>query len=200
MQIDTNVAEADVGVVEVGQNVDFTVDAFPMRTFHGKVVQVRNAPITVQNVVTYDTVIGVNNPDLKLKPGMTANVAIVIAEKDNVLQIKNAALRYRPADVVSPDARSIPSPSAKPSGFAGASRPGGGARERAGSDRTVYILGGNRPKPVQIKTGISDGVVTEVTDGLKQGDQVITAELASTAPAASSSAANPFGVGPRRFP
>src|SRR5580704_15374851 len=142
MQIDSNVAEADVGAVEVGQDVDFTVDAFPMRTFHGKVVQVRNAPITVQNVVTYDTVIGVNNPDLKLKPGMTANVAIVIAEKDNVLQIKNAALRYRPADVVSPDARSIPSPSAKPSGFAGASRPGGGARERVGSDRTVYILGG----------------------------------------------------------
>src|SRR6058998_923005 len=96
MQIDSNVAEADVGTVEVGQDVDFTVDAFPMRTFHGKVVQVRNAPITVQNVVTYDTVIGVSNPDLKLKPGMTANVSIIIARKDNVLQIKNAALRYRP--------------------------------------------------------------------------------------------------------
>ena len=200
MQIDTNVAEADVGVVEVGQNVDFTVDAFPMRTFHGKVVQVRNAPITVQNVVTYDTVIGVNNPDLKLKPGMTANVSIVIAQKDNVLQIKNAALRYRPADVVPSEARSISSPSAKPSGFSGALRPGGGPRERTGSDRTVYILGGNRPKPVQIKTGISDGVVTEVTEGLKQGDQVITAELTSMAAAPSSSAANPFGGGPRRFP
>src|SRR5438034_2732836 len=98
MQIDANVAEADVGVLEVGQDVDFTVDAFPMRTFHGKVVQVRNAPITVQNVVTYDTVIGVNNADLKLKPGMTANVAIIVAHKDNVLQIKNAALRYRPQD------------------------------------------------------------------------------------------------------
>jgi HlyD family secretion protein len=73
MQIDTNVAEADVGVVKIDQNVDFTVDAFPMETFHGKVVQVRNAPITVQNVVTYDTVIGVSNPELKLKPGMTAN-------------------------------------------------------------------------------------------------------------------------------
>src|ERR1700757_2283479 len=93
MQIDSNVAEADVGVVKIDQNVDFTVDAFPMETFHGKVVQVRNAPITVQNVVTYDTVIGVSNPDLKLKPGMTANVSIVIAHKDNVLQIKNAALR-----------------------------------------------------------------------------------------------------------
>src|SRR2546428_4096971 len=98
MQIDSNVAEADVGVLEVGQDVDFTVDAFPMRTFHGKVVQVRNAPITVQNVVTYDTVIGVSNSDLKLKPGMTANVSIIVAHKDSVLQIKNAALRYRPAE------------------------------------------------------------------------------------------------------
>src|SRR5467141_2022753 len=100
MQIDSNVAEADVGVVAVDQNVDFTVDAFPTHTFHGKVTQVRNAPITVQNVVTYDTVIGVSNPELKLKPGMTANVAIKIAHRDNVLQIKNAALRYRPLDAV----------------------------------------------------------------------------------------------------
>src|SRR5246500_3808570 len=98
MQIDANVAEADVGAVTIDQNVDFTVDAFPMQIFHGKVVQVRNAPITVQNVVTYDTVIGVSNPDLKLKPGMTANVSIVIEHKDDVLQIKNAALRYRPPD------------------------------------------------------------------------------------------------------
>src|SRR6476661_10278480 len=101
MQIDANVAEADVGVVTIDQDVSFTVDAFPTQTFHGKVVQVRNAPITVQNVVTYDTVIGVSNPDLKLKPGMTANVSIVAARKDNVLQIKNAALRYRPAEVTS---------------------------------------------------------------------------------------------------
>ena len=91
MQIDANVAEADVGVLEVGQDVDFTVDAFPMRTFHGKVVQVRNAPITVQNVVTYDTVISVNNEDLKLKPGMTANVSIIVAQKPDVLRVSNAA-------------------------------------------------------------------------------------------------------------
>jgi len=102
MQIDTNVAEADVGVVKIDQNVDFTVDAFPMETFHGKVVQVRNAPITVQNVVTYDTVIGVSNPELKLKPGMTANVSIVVAHKDDVLQIKNAALRYGWIEIGSP--------------------------------------------------------------------------------------------------
>src|SRR5207249_6683898 len=98
MQIDSNVAEADVGMITIDQKVDFTVDAFPSRIFHGRVAQVRNAPITVQNVVTYDTVIEVNNADLRLKPGMTANVSIIVAHKDDVLQIKNAALRYRPAE------------------------------------------------------------------------------------------------------
>src|SRR6266852_2066151 len=102
MQIDSNVAEADVGAVQVDQDVDFTVDAFPTRTFHGKVVQVRNAPITVQNVVTYDTVIGVSNPDLKLKPGMTANVSIVIERREGVLKLANAALRFRPPDMAKP--------------------------------------------------------------------------------------------------
>jgi HlyD family secretion protein len=189
MQIDTNVAEADVGVVEVGQDVDFTVDAFPTRTFHGKVVQVRNAPITVQNVVTYDTVIGVSNPDLKLKPGMTANVSIIIAHKDNVLQIKNAALRYRPPDAAATgQPRSTSSPSTQ--------RPTG-ARERK-SERTVYVLSYGRPKPAPIKTGISDGIVTEVTEGLKEGDRIVTAELSSPS-ASSSPPANPFSGG-RRFP
>src|SRR6185369_5120396 len=122
MQIDTNVAEADVGVVEVGQDVEFTVDAFPARTFHGKVVQVRNAPITVQNVVTYDTVIGLNNDDLKLKPGMTANVSIVIAHKDDVVKIPNGGLRYRPADAT-PEPRRSPAP-----GSAGSGRSGGSGR------------------------------------------------------------------------
>src|SRR5204863_5277993 len=98
MQIDANVAEADVGGVEEAQAVNFTVDAFPYRTFHGTVVQVRNAPITVQNVVSYDTVISVNNPDMKLKPGMTANVSIIIASRSNALKIPNAALRFRPAE------------------------------------------------------------------------------------------------------
>ena len=199
MQIDSNVAEADVGAVEVGQDVDFTVDAFPTRTFHGKVVQVRNAPITVQNVVTYDTVIGVENKDLKLKPGMTANVSIIIAHKDNVLQLKNAALRFRPpeaaAEPKSASAQSGPRAAGpRPGGSPGGARPTG-ARERR-PDRTVYTLSFGRPKPVQIKTGISDGIVTEVTEGLKEGDNVVTAEL--TSPAASQST-NPFSGG-RRFP
>src|SRR6184192_4626458 len=148
MQIDANVAEADVGAVTVDQIVDFSVDAFPNRTFHVKVVQVRNAPITVQNVVTYDTVIGVSNPEQKLKPGMTANVSIIVAHKDNVLQIKNAALRYRPAEAASgqmtgPRAGSNES---KPRTPTGAQR--GAGRERGTSARTVYLLSGGRPQPV----------------------------------------------------
>jgi HlyD family secretion protein len=213
MQIDSNVAEADVGTVEVGQDVDFTVDAFSMRTFHGKVVQVRNAPITVQNVVTYDTVIGVSNTDLKLKPGMTANVSIIVAHKDDVLQLKNAALRYRPAEAAAAEsgassakAGAAPgSTSSRSGGGPGGSRPPGAmqkgsrARERRTSERTVYVLSGSQPKPAQIKTGISDGVVTEVVEGLKEGDRVVTAEMISSA-ARTSTPANPFGGGPRRFP
>jgi HlyD family secretion protein len=195
MQIDANVAEADVGVVKIDQNVDFTVDAFPMETFHGKVVQVRNAPITVQNVVTYDTVIGVSNPELKLKPGMTANVSIIIAHKDDVLQIKNAALRYRP-----PNATPVPVETRKTMSRAGRPSAGRGSSAQQGAQRTVYVLplGTGRPEPKQIKTGISDGIVTEVVEGLKEGDRVVTAEIGSTT-GAPSPATNPFG-GARRFP
>jgi HlyD family secretion protein len=202
MQIDSNVAEADVGMITIDQNVDFTVDAFPSRIFHGRVAQVRNAPITVQNVVTYDTVIEVNNADLKLKPGMTANVSIMIAHKDNVLQLKNAALRYRPVEAVAAERGSISSQSGASQGGSrppGATKQGGAGHERRTSERTVYVLAGDRPKPVQIKRGISDGVVTEVVEGLKEGDRVVTAELTSTS-VAPSPPANPFGGGPRRFP
>src|SRR2546428_443865 len=191
MQIDSNVAEADVGAVSVNQDVDFTVDAFPTRTFHGKVVQVRNAPITVQNVVTYDTVIGVNNADLKLKPGMTANVSIVIAHKDDVLKISNAALRYRPANAPTPER----SPAGQNRGGAGGC---GSARPRATS-RTVYVLRGGEAQPVQIKTGISDGTTTEVLEGLADKDRVITGQLNAPNAASPPQQGNPFG-GPRRFP
>ncbi len=96
MQVDTNVSEADIGRVAVGQEATFTVDAFPNYTFRGKVSEIRNAPLTVQNVVTYDVVILVKNPDLKLRPGMTANASILVAHKENVLKIPSAALRFRP--------------------------------------------------------------------------------------------------------
>ena len=183
MQIDANVAEADIGTVEGGQKVDFTVDAFPRNTFHGEVVQVRNAPITVQNVVTYDTVIGVNNADLKLKPGMTANVSIVGAQRDNALKVSNAALRFRPPDVTPP-----------PTG-------GPGRRGKPGehaTERTVYVLRGCKPSSVQIKTGISDGIFTEVLDGLQEGDRVVTA-MAGKAPPAAQQSNNPLAGGQRRF-
>ncbi|HXJ23202.1 MAG TPA: efflux RND transporter periplasmic adaptor subunit [Polyangia bacterium] len=96
MQVDTSVAEADVGKLSSGMPATFTVDAFPGEKFHGKVRQIRNSPQTVQNVVTYDAVIDVDNPDLKLRPGMTANVTFVAAEKDDVLRVPNAAMRFKP--------------------------------------------------------------------------------------------------------
>jgi HlyD family secretion protein len=135
-------------------------------------------------------VIGVSNPDLKLKPGMTANVSIVAARKDNVLQIKNAALRYRPTEAGAAEMGSRSPWSRGGRGAAG--------RERTSSERTVYILSLGQPKPVQIKTGISDGVVTEVVEGLKEGDRLVTAEMA-TKPQPASTPANPFSGG-RRFP
>jgi len=195
MQIDANVAEADVGGVAVDQDVDFTVDAFPTQTFHGKVVQVRNAPITVQNVVTYDTVIGVTNPDLKLKPGMTANVSIISAHKDDMLKIPNGALRFRMPD-------ESPTPAAKRDPSASGGRQPGGKPPVRGErrvERSVYVLppGESKPTKTTIKTGISDGVTTEITEGLKEGDRVVTGVTDSSG-AASTPATNPFSSGPRR--
>jgi HlyD family secretion protein len=96
MQVDTNVSEADIGRISMGQTATFTVDAFPNTPFTGAVVQVRNAPITVQNVVTYDAVVQVANPEMQLKPGMTANVSFLIAERPGALKVPNAALRFQP--------------------------------------------------------------------------------------------------------
>src|SRR3954447_21421248 len=195
MQIDANVAEADVGGVAVDQDVDFTVDAFPARTFQGKVVQVRNAPITVQNVVTYDTVIGVSNPDQKLKPGMTANVSIVAAHRDDTLKIPNSALRFRLPD-------QTPSAAPKRDSSSNQRGPGnkpGGNRQERRTERTVYVLasGASKPTAITIKTGISDGVTTEILEGLKEGDRVVTGMTESGA--AATPASNPFSGGSRRF-
>ncbi|MER3447831.1 MAG: efflux RND transporter periplasmic adaptor subunit [Candidatus Dadabacteria bacterium] len=156
MQIDTNVVEADIGKVKVGQKATFTVDAYPNRTFTGKVIQVRIQPITVQNVVTYDAVIGVENPDLELKPGMTANVSILTAYRENVLKVSNAAFRFHPEfDEKKETSR-------------------GGKRGEGGAD--VWVLSGNgKPIAVPVKTGITDGNFTEIVDrSLKERDRVIT--------------------------
>ena len=194
MQIDTNVGESDIGGVEEKQKVDFTVDAFPNRTFHGIVVQVRNSPTNVQNVVSYDTVIGVNNADLKLKPGMTANVSIIVAERSNVLRVPNAALRFRPPESTT---------NALPAGAtAGGGPPAGNApsgqrpKGEHRPTRPVYILKSGKLAPVQVKIGITDGVYTEITDGLSESNNVVTFASFKQG-GASSQANNPFGM--RRF-
>jgi len=181
MQIDAYVAEADIGSVAVGQGVDFTVDAFPDRTFHGRVVQIRSAPITVQNVVSYDTVIAVDNPDLKLRPGMTANVSIITAQRDAVLKIPNAALRFRPPHAAGKGEKKNGTTGPRAAG-AGSARP----QSDRPRERTVYVLPakGGQPQPVAIKTGISDGMDTEVVSGLNEGDEVVTGLKAVAATAA----------------
>ena len=191
MQIDSNVAEADVGNVELNQDVDFMVDAFPFRTFHGKVAQVRNAATTVQNVVTYDVVISVKNDDMKLKPGMTANVSIVIASRENALKLPNAALRVR-----MPESLATPTPAATPAKQGGHKRDGARGEKR---ERTIFVMppGGDKPAPVPVKLGINDGITTEVLEGLKEGDVVVIGvEIPQVKPA--QTAPNPLG-GSRRF-
>jgi HlyD family secretion protein len=167
MQIDTNVAESDIGAVKVGQEVDFTVDAYPDTTFKGKVWQKRQAPITVQNVVTYDVVIQVNNSDFRLMPGMTANVSIIIETRHDVLRITNASLRFRMTD------RSAGGGAGVVAG-AGTKTTGGG--EKKGP--SIWVLVQGMPKRVSITPGISDGNYTEIVSGdLQEGQQVIVESL-----------------------
>jgi HlyD family secretion protein len=203
MQIDSSVAEADVGGVTEGQEVSFRVDAYPDRVFHGEVRQVRNSPTTVNNVVTYDCVIGVTNSDYKLKPGMTANVEITVAQHENALIIPNGALRFRPPDsavMLTNPVASQAAPATNAGNFArnpGGRRGGGRGPGEHPAVHTVYVLAGAgkdaKLQAVQIRTGISDGISTEVLSGLDEGAQVVTGMLSPGTQAATS--ANPFGGG-----
>ncbi|HEX4264615.1 MAG TPA: efflux RND transporter periplasmic adaptor subunit [Verrucomicrobiae bacterium] len=216
MEIDANIAEADVGGVEEKQDVTFTVDAFPSRTFNGSVVQVRYAPTNYQNVVTYDAVISVGNKDMKLKPGMTANVSVVVAERKDALKVPNAALRFRPPEVIGKDVKTNGAAKLETgtngSGGQGGNRGEGHGHDRGGSGhphvehqpvRTVYVqadpVDPTKLKPVQVKVGISDGVFTEVIDGLKEGDQVVTGLSFQSDQAGGGRPNNPFGGGFRRM-
>ena len=152
MQIDTNVDEADIGKVKEGQDVEFTVDAYPDISFKGTVSQVRNSPVTVQNVVTYDVIIKVDNPDFKLKPGMTANVSIVLSVKKDILKIPNAALRFNP------DAKDKTRVQHKGPG--------------------VWIIENKKTLRITVTTGISDGNYTELVSGdVKEGQEVVLESL-----------------------
>ena len=160
MQIDTSVDEADVGNMLLGQEARFTVDAYPDTNFIGKISQVRNAAVMVQNVVTYDVVVQVNNSDLKLKPGMTANVSIITARRSGVLAVPNSALRFHPEQ----QANGSATPQKKP--VAGNKGP------------AVWVLENNKPKRVKVVVGISDGSSTEIVSGpLKEGQEVIVAMI-----------------------
>jgi HlyD family secretion protein len=156
MQIDTSIAEADIGGVKVGQEVDFTVDAYPDITFKGKVWQIRIAPITVQNVVTYDVVVLVDNKQMKLMPGMTANVSVIVDQQKDVLRIPNAALRFKPSGLPK---------------SAAAGKPKAASSEKGPS---VWIIENEKPRRIPVKLGISDGSYTEVLSGsLSVGQEVI---------------------------
>jgi HlyD family secretion protein len=154
MEVDTNVSESDIGGIKPGNNATFTVDAYPKRTFDGTVSQVRQSPQTVQNVVTYDIVVSVDNSDLKLMPGMTAASRIVTDQRVDVIRVPNQALRYAP------------------NGLAGAAPPG---------HAQVFVLRDGRPVAVPVATGLDDDGFTEIVSGeLKPGDLVITAEVIAT--------------------
>jgi HlyD family secretion protein len=187
MQVDTSVAEADIGKLKPGMDATFTVDAYPQKLFRGKIRQIRNAPQTQQNVVTYDAVIDVSNPDLELKPGMTANVTFIHDHRDGVLRVPNAALRFQPP----PELRALAGGAGGGGAGGGARAGGGGGRQRGGgrpgggdraagepSDRrTLWVLRGTStsPAPVRVRIGVTDGINTEIeSTELKEGERVVT--------------------------
>jgi HlyD family secretion protein len=156
MQVDTNVSESDIGGVKDANKATFTVDAFPKRTFDGAVNQVRQSPQTVQNVVTYDVVIGVDNTDLALKPGMTAATLIVIDQRNDVVRVPSQALRY------------------SPSGLPAAARTGGRSND---AQAQVWVLRDEEPVAVPVVAGLDDDTFTEIVKGeLKLEDRVIISE------------------------
>lgn len=166
MQIDSSYAEADIGNLKIGQQATFRVDAFPNRSFPGTVRQVRLNPTTQQNVVTYDVVIAVDNPELTLMPGMTAYVNILVAQRKDVLLVPNAALRFRPANAgLRAD---------KPRGDKPQEGGKNGKGKPEGPSGTVYVIKDGQPKAVRISVGITDNRMSEVIGGdLKEGDAVI---------------------------
>ena len=213
MQVIANIDQADIGLVEQAKSVKFSVDAFPGKEWDGKIEQLRLNPVNVQNVVTYNVVIDVSNPEQTLKPGMTANLTITIDERNNVLKVSNAALRFTPQRTGS---------AADASG--GQGQQGQGRRRQQQGDnnaqgsnddqskfapasapvlpgqvRVVWVLGQDgKPERRRITVGLSDGSATEVVDGdLKEGDMAITGQQVSSANRSTNSTPPGFGGAPR---
>lgn len=165
MQIETNVDEADIGEVKEGLSVTFTVDAYPDTVFSGIIKQVRIASSVVENVVTYPVIIDVANPDLMLKPGMTANVTIITDKKEDVLAVPSAALRYRPSDYLGNTLRG----------------------------RVIWVLENGKPSPKEVKVGITDGAYVEILQGdLSEGQLVVIGEEANSAKKSKANRRMPF--------
>jgi HlyD family secretion protein len=164
MQVDTSVSESDVGRVKEKQPATFTVDAYPGSPFHGAVAQVRNAPINVQNVVTYDVVVAVDNPKLELKPGMTANITVTTAERDDVLRVPIRALRFRP-DTPGTTSTTVPPAATGQTGQHG---------KRGRTESTAYVVNADGTvRAVELRLGIRDAQFAEVLGGeLAAGDEV----------------------------
>jgi HlyD family secretion protein len=218
MQVIANIDQADIGLVEQAKSVRFSVDAFPGKEFDGKIEQMRLNPVNVQNVVTYNVVIDVDNPEQKLKPGMTANLTITIDERNNVLKVPNSALRFTPPR--NNDSSSGAQGQWQGQGGQGRRRQqqqgdnnsaggnGNGGENRfapasapvlPGQVRVVWVLGQNgKPERRRITVGLSDGSVTEVVDGdLREGDMVITGQQISGASRTTNSTPPGFGGAPR---
>ncbi|TAM21893.1 MAG: HlyD family efflux transporter periplasmic adaptor subunit, partial [Nevskiaceae bacterium] len=181
MQVHTSVAESDVGQLKEGMAAEFSVDAYPTRKFQGQVSQVRVSPTTMQNVVTYDAVVDVENPALELKPGMTANVSFRTAEAKDVLKVANAALRFKPPQAWQDAARAASETvgAAAPAASNGGNG-NGGERPRDPAIKRVWKQGakGATPEPVPVRVGVSDGAVSEITPlhegALAAGDLLVT--------------------------
>jgi HlyD family secretion protein len=218
MQVIANIDQADIGLVEQAKSVRFSVDAFPGKEFDGKIEQMRLNPVNVQNVVTYNVVIDVDNPEQKLKPGMTANLTITIDERNNVLKVPNSALRFTPPR--NTDSGSGAQGQWQGQGGQGRRRQqqqgdnnsaggnGNGGENRfapasapvlPGQVRVVWVLGQNgKPERRRITVGLSDGSATEVVDGdLREGDMVITGQQISGASRTTNSTPPGFGGAPR---
>jgi HlyD family secretion protein len=211
MQVIANIDQADIGLVEQAKSVKFSVDAFPGKEFDGKIAEMRLNPVNVQNVVTYNVVINVDNPEQKLKPGMTANLTITIDERNNVLKVPNSSLRFMPQDVNRQRTsgaggqgqgqgqgrrRQQQSENAQGDGgenrFAPASAP-----VLPGQIRNVWVLAQNgKPERRRITVGLSDGSATEVVDGdLREGDMVITGQTLTGANRTANTTQTPPGFG-----
>ncbi len=203
MQVQAAVDEADIGRVQDGQDVLFTVDAYPDQTFHGTVTQIRLAPVTVQNVITYTVVIDVPNPDMKLMPGMTATSTILVTKKENVLKIPTIAFRFQPLPdqiEVRKDSTGAPEDSAKAAERRSkyAQMQGGGA---AGKSTRLWVVGKSKKlTPVYIRPGIADGTFTEILFGkVEEGQEIVVGVMSQKPTATATPFTQPGGGGGRRF-